>query len=302
MNCLLTVISMTIALVTGQGNPVVLRPQTGHLIGSVSDSTGSGIGYANAILVGTNLGAMTRENGVFVVPRVPVGRYSIRAVAFGYASDEKQDIEIKLGETTEVHFTLKRTLQDTTITIPPFMLTPDAAWAARSSIPPETPLDNIIYPDSLTAIQAFGLDFQARYQVSATEESTIVNVVSFGKNNSEKTVALCGVFVFVEVPFQASLGLINENLGLGGGHWEYPAPNLKIGSQIPVTSSLKCETDVVHPGEIIGDTLGFTYLSEPYSEWPGEVRFWCLYYSGTDGSLWEDTKVVDVGVLVIPIR
>jgi len=303
MNRLLAIIPITIAFIVVQGSPVSIRPETGHLIGSVTDSAGSGLAYANVILIGTKLGAMTHKKGVFVVPRVPVGRYSIKAKSIGYAPVEKHDIEIRKNKTTEVHFILEKAPPVPQTTTPPKMLSADVGRGKRNSLPEDHPIEEMIYPDSLTAIRAVGLDFQAKYQVFEGDEVTTVQVMAFGRNNSEEDIELCGEFALVELPFEPSIALAFKHLGLGhDSGWRYRAPKLEIGSRIPTTQSLECKTIVVRPGVTIGDTLSFTYTPDPYLEWPGETRFWCLYYCGQDGDPWTETKAVDVGVIVIPIR
>ena len=302
MNRLIAKLLITVAFVVGQGSVVVGETETGRLIGSVTDSAGSGLAWANVIVIGTNLGAMTRDKGVFVVRWIPVGRYNIKATMMGFEPCVKRDIEIRQNEATEVHFTLGREHRVPQTTTPPKMLTAGAGRLARNSLG-EVPVDEIIYPDSLTAIRAVGLDFQVKYQVFAEEEVTGVQVAAFGRNNTGENIELCGAFVFVELPFEPSISLVASHQGLGHDTgWRYLAPKLKIGSRIPSTQSLKCKAVVVRPGETIGDTLRFDYTPEPYLEWPGETRFWCLYYYGQDGDPWAETKAVDIGVIVIPIR
>ena len=188
-------------------------------------------------------------------------------------------------------------------TTPPKMLTAEAGHYTRNSLPEEYPLEEMIYPDSLTAIRAAGLDFQVKYQVFKGEEVATVQVAAFGRNNTGEDIELCGVFVFVELPFKPSISLVTGHIGLGHDTgWRYRAPKLEVGSRIPTTQGLECNTVAVQPGETIGDTLRFNYTPDPYREWPGETRFWCLYYCGRDGDAWTETRAVDIGVIVIPIR
>jgi hypothetical protein len=300
MNPIRRIIVVSLLVICAGFNLPVHGGETGDLIGTVKTPSGKPVSYANVILLGTNMGASATRLGSFVVPRVPPGRYSIRVAASGYALIETTGVEIQPGVNTEIHFTTEKTPPDTTATtIPPFMLTPISSWESRSSTPPEYPIDTFVdYPDSLSAIQAFGLDFQARYQATTVEESTIVSVVAFGENNSEHVINLCGTFVFVALPYKlhGSVPVPLSPIARAS-----PKPTLKIRGVVPTTSSLDCRTEFLAPGDITGDTLTFQYVTAPFSEYPGEVRLWCLYYCGESGAPWSETEALDIGVLVIPI-
>ena len=58
---------------------------TGTIVGTVTDSkTGKQLAYANVILLGTSMGAMTLEDGKFTIRGVPPGTYTVKAMMMGY--------------------------------------------------------------------------------------------------------------------------------------------------------------------------------------------------------------------------
>ena len=58
---------------------------TGKIAGKVIDAeTGEAIPYANVVILGTSMGAMSVEDGSFFVDRVPVGTYSVKVMMMGY--------------------------------------------------------------------------------------------------------------------------------------------------------------------------------------------------------------------------
>lgn len=63
---------------------------------------------ANIILLGTDLGAATDENGNFVIKDVPSNTYQIRASIIGYRSQIKTDIVVQPGKVTQVDFELSQ--------------------------------------------------------------------------------------------------------------------------------------------------------------------------------------------------
>ncbi len=86
----------------------------GSITGTVvSAQTGKPIPGANIIVVGTLLGAASDLGGKFIILRVPVGVYSVKATAIGFESQTKADVVVRTGETTELHFSLKETVIET---------------------------------------------------------------------------------------------------------------------------------------------------------------------------------------------
>lgn len=61
---------------------------------------------ANIILLGTDLGAATDDNGNFIIRNVPSNTYQVRASIIGYRSQIKTDIIVQPGKVTQVNFDL----------------------------------------------------------------------------------------------------------------------------------------------------------------------------------------------------
>jgi hypothetical protein len=72
--------------------------QTGTVTGKVSKADGSPLAYANVILVGTTMGAMTLADGKFTIQAVPPGTYTVRAMMMGYKSVEKPGVVVNIGQ------------------------------------------------------------------------------------------------------------------------------------------------------------------------------------------------------------
>ena len=105
--------------------PAFLIGQTkqGRISGYLHDaSTGEPIMYANIVLVGTDLGAASTVHGYYVIPNIPNGRYTLRAMMIGYRIADRKititassdtridfDLEVEAIQTEEVTVTAERT-------------------------------------------------------------------------------------------------------------------------------------------------------------------------------------------------
>jgi outer membrane receptor protein involved in Fe transport len=99
-----------VALVLVCGFQTALLAQTGTISGTVRDEEGKPLAYANVIIDGTTLGAMSLADGKFTIPGVPAGTYKIRAMMMGYKTAEKNSVKISGGETTDLNFQLEQTI------------------------------------------------------------------------------------------------------------------------------------------------------------------------------------------------
>jgi len=85
--------------------------QTGRITGKVvAKKTGQPLPYANVVLVGTKMGAMTLSDGTFTIVGVPVGTYTVKVMMMGYKSEQKSGVKVNAGEVTEVNFALEETI------------------------------------------------------------------------------------------------------------------------------------------------------------------------------------------------
>ncbi len=85
---------------------------TGKLAGRVKDDKGANVAYANVILKGTTIGAMSDEQGKFMIINIPPGTYTVVCQLMGYAPYEMTGVRINVDETRTVSITLsKKTIQ-----------------------------------------------------------------------------------------------------------------------------------------------------------------------------------------------
>ncbi len=75
-----TRLPLTVFLIFSFG---LVRAQTGRITGRVTQPHGPSA-FANVVLVGTSFGAVTTEDGRFVIDLVPFGKYTVSASAVGY--------------------------------------------------------------------------------------------------------------------------------------------------------------------------------------------------------------------------
>ncbi|HEY8484360.1 MAG TPA: SusC/RagA family TonB-linked outer membrane protein [Longimicrobiales bacterium] len=102
------------ALVTRSGQVTVVRaaqpPATaaaGTIAGRVTDLQGEPLPGASVVVVGTQLGALTGENGRYTITGVPAGTYQLRASLLGYSDQTVQGVQVADAQTTTVDFRLQ---------------------------------------------------------------------------------------------------------------------------------------------------------------------------------------------------
>lgn len=82
---------------------------TGKIVGQVLEETsGSELAGANVIILNTNKGAATDQQGNFVITGITPGTYNIKASFLGY-QDQILDVTVNSNQTVIVNFSLKET-------------------------------------------------------------------------------------------------------------------------------------------------------------------------------------------------
>jgi len=82
--------------------------QTGKITGVVvDDENGEPLIGANVVLDGTYLGAASDIDGTFVISDVPSGKYTLVISMLSYAETRVTNVEVKLGETTQIELSVK---------------------------------------------------------------------------------------------------------------------------------------------------------------------------------------------------
>jgi outer membrane receptor protein involved in Fe transport len=87
--------------------PGVIFAQSGKLRGTVIDQkTKEPLIGANIVVEGTNLGAATDIDGIYMILNVPIGTYTVKATYVGYGSVTISNIRVSGQLTTEIPFEL----------------------------------------------------------------------------------------------------------------------------------------------------------------------------------------------------
>jgi Ca-activated chloride channel family protein len=108
---ILIVVLAAIVLCAAGSERAAIAEETGSITGKVVCSeTDSALAYANVIVLGTNMGAMSLKDGKFAIRGLPPGEYTVKAMMMGYAAVEKKNVVVRAGEATEVNFKLDGTL------------------------------------------------------------------------------------------------------------------------------------------------------------------------------------------------
>jgi outer membrane receptor protein involved in Fe transport len=84
--------------------------QSGTVTGKVTTGDGKPLAFANVVIKGTTMGAMTSAEGKFTITAVPPGTYVVRAMMMGYKAVEKPGVVVNIGQTAAVEFKLETTV------------------------------------------------------------------------------------------------------------------------------------------------------------------------------------------------
>jgi len=109
---------LIIAAVTGSQ---VLAALTGVIMGQVTDNTGNTLPGVTVTVTGANLQGsrsdFTNENGVFRIPDLPPGDYTVRAEMMGMSPVEKTGVRVSLNKTLKLNFEMQLEKLEETITV-----------------------------------------------------------------------------------------------------------------------------------------------------------------------------------------
>jgi len=94
---------------------------TGTLRGTVTDQSGAAVANASVAATESNTGisrsVATNESGIFVFPNLPVGVYSLKISAPGFATQNRPALELLTGQVIDLSVSLSVGKQSTEITV-----------------------------------------------------------------------------------------------------------------------------------------------------------------------------------------
>jgi Ca-activated chloride channel homolog len=96
---------LCLSLATAAAAPVRQGPSTGRVAGHVRDGHGTPVAYAQVLVVGSALSTLTDTAGVYSLPTVPAGAFTIRATRVGFGSAELAGT-VRAGSTLTLNFSL----------------------------------------------------------------------------------------------------------------------------------------------------------------------------------------------------
>jgi len=271
--------------------------QRGWISGTVVDSMGAPLKYANVIVSDSWFGAMTDDKGVFKF-EVPVGRHTLKALAMGYVYSDRP-VAVPLGENVSVQFTLSRLVEDP--------LTPQEVVVTQGHSPPitagefEEPEPIGTYHPRSKPVRLGALELTVSYVQSQDGDSVRTRIIAEARNMSDQPVTTCGCLSFWKVSY--GFGPEVQDSVPIGGQFHYRGPVLKVGPSECTTRVLDCREERLLPGKSRTRELSFSFRAADFENWTGEVDVSCIYFYGKPGSAWEDTESVSTDPFFrVPVR
>ncbi len=161
--------------------------QSGKISGTVTDTTGMPLPGVNVVLVQngevTTMGTVTNAEGFYSILNIPPGTYGVRASFIGYETETVQDVQVRIGLTTQVDFELRPEtlgLEGVVVTAEDQVVQPDLA-ASRVDISAED-IENLPVTDleSVVGLQAGVQGLSIR---GSDADETAVLLDGFGMNS-----------------------------------------------------------------------------------------------------------------------
>jgi hypothetical protein len=85
----------------------VIDSGAGVINGTIIDKDcGDGVAWANVVVLGTHLGAMTDSTGQFRIVNVPAGMYTVKAMGMGYSASQMESIQVTAARSARVDMAL----------------------------------------------------------------------------------------------------------------------------------------------------------------------------------------------------
>ena len=162
--------------------------QTGSLSGTVSDKAGAVVSGGDVRITSQATGltreAKTDESGHYLVPLLPVGVYSIRVEAQGFAAAEQKEVRLQVDEQREFNFSLQPASVATSVEVNA------TAVAVETSAPT---LGQVITSEQVSSLPLNGREFvQLATLTPGTTQET--NPTSFFNGGPSSEVSARGTF------------------------------------------------------------------------------------------------------------
>ncbi|MGH7537592.1 MAG: YfbK domain-containing protein [Gemmatimonadales bacterium] len=87
--------------------PRLAPPDTGRIAGHVRDAGGTAVARAQVVVVGTSFRAVTDRSGSYLIDKVPVGTYLLRAQSVGYSPTAVHGVRVVAGQTVTADVVLQ---------------------------------------------------------------------------------------------------------------------------------------------------------------------------------------------------
>jgi hypothetical protein len=101
-----TLFILTVPLLPAVSSQALAQDQ-GTIIGKVTDLEGKPLAYANVMIVGTQWGAFSAEDGSFKIPFIPSGTYTVRVNLIGYEDQTVENVKVEKGASVPISFKIK---------------------------------------------------------------------------------------------------------------------------------------------------------------------------------------------------
>jgi outer membrane receptor protein involved in Fe transport len=223
--------------------------QTGNISGKVIDATTKDpLPFANVIVVGTTLGAMSMGDGSYFIKNVPEGTHAVKASFMGYEPDEKEAVAVKAYATAQVDFKLLKTVlrsaKEVLVTADRPMVEVDVPSTVRNVSEEELKTMPVRSIEDIVGLQAGivkteegihirgGRADETLYRIDGVEMKELISGKSALLTVSAKSVAEMDVITggYSAQYGQALSGIVNVELKEGGsttkGYLEYSADHM----------------------------------------------------------------------------
>ncbi len=128
---------------------------TGRLAGAVADDSGSALpGVAVTVNSPNLMGSRTNftdENGAFSFPVLPPGVYTVQAELDGFLTQQRSEVEVRLGRVTELRISM-----------------PAGEFTDQIVVVAETP---VVDPEQVSTSQTFGVEYLKKASIGSTNRS-----------------------------------------------------------------------------------------------------------------------------------